>query len=421
VRELLAERNFRLLLAAQFIAQAADGFVQVVLADVLLLDPMAQDTPGRILALTALTLVPYSLVAPFLGVFVDRLARRALLVWTNVARAVLLLTLPLWSAALPGVTELYVGILGLLGLGRLFLTTKGASLPVILHERSLLRGNAVSGGGGMIAALIGGVAGAFVANFTTPHQAFAVAGAFYIGAAVLARGISTTLRHSEPRREPIGDAFARIGRELLDGLAAVTARPRAALPLTGIFLLRTAGMLVAFGAILVIRAQFPEIADESNRLLSGGVALAATGAGAFAAVATAPLLGTRLNKPWLILLGFAISGAGIIALGGIQSVVALSVLTFIGGYGGSLTKVATDAQVQEAMPDTYRGRAFALYDILYNVASVAAAGIIVGFAGSSLRTVLVLCGVATLGIAGILAGAMRRAGMLERVAARPAF
>ena len=58
--ELLAERDFRLLLGAQCIAQMADGLAQVAFAEEIVLDP--QGTPTRTLALFALTLLPYSLL-----------------------------------------------------------------------------------------------------------------------------------------------------------------------------------------------------------------------------------------------------------------------------------------------------------------------------------------------------------------------
>ncbi len=81
--ELLGERDFRLLLGAQGIAQMADGFAQAVFAEEIVLDP--QGTPTRTLALFALTLLPYSLLGPFTGVLVDRWRRRSILVWTNAA------------------------------------------------------------------------------------------------------------------------------------------------------------------------------------------------------------------------------------------------------------------------------------------------------------------------------------------------
>ena len=156
------QADLRLLLGGQWLAQAGDGLAQAAFADALILEPLGAGTPQRILSLFALTLLPYSGVAPFLGVFVDRWPRRGLLTWTSVARAVLLLSLPVWTDRVPGDTSLYVAVLALLGLGRLFLTTKGACLPYVLHEHHLLRGNAISSGGGMIAALVGGIVGVWI-------------------------------------------------------------------------------------------------------------------------------------------------------------------------------------------------------------------------------------------------------------------
>ena len=58
IRVLLAERDFRVLLGAQGLAQAADGLAQAALTVRLVLEPLQSGTPGRILALFALTLLP---------------------------------------------------------------------------------------------------------------------------------------------------------------------------------------------------------------------------------------------------------------------------------------------------------------------------------------------------------------------------
>ena len=132
-RAILGDADARRLLLAQFLGQAADGFAQAVFAFVIVLEPLAEGTPKKILQLFALTLVPYSLISPFLGVLVDRWSRRAVMIWTNVARAALLLTLPGWARLFPGDFGLYASLLALLALGRLFLTAKGAALPLVLH------------------------------------------------------------------------------------------------------------------------------------------------------------------------------------------------------------------------------------------------------------------------------------------------
>ena len=411
MRDLLAEQDYRRLLGAQFLGQGADGIAQAVLATVLVLDPLQESTPERILALFSLTLLPYSLVSPFLGVFVDRWNRQKLLVWTNLLRCLLMVTLPLWSYALPGDSALLAGVLGLLGLGRLFSTTKGATIPVVLHEHHLLLGNNLSSVGGTLSALAGGGLGLWLGSFLDADIALVGVSLVYLGAALTAGRIRTNLSHVRSQVEGLGEAVGRVASELLEGLVEVGRRPGAAIPLVAIFLLRMLAMVVVVGALLMIKARF------EGQAATSGLALGAFGVGAFAASLSAPALGRRWSKPALILIGFLVSAAGITLLGGIAKLLALLALMCAAGYGGFLTKVAVDAQVQEALPDIYRGRAFALYDILYNVASVVAALVVLVFESASVRGLLVGTGIANLGFAILLGMGMRAAGMRAAVPA----
>ena len=407
------ERDFVRLLAAQFSGQAADGFAQAVAFEVLVLDPFSQGTPGRVLAIAALTLLPYSIVAPFLGVFVDRWPRRNILSWTNLGRAVLLISFPLWSLLTPGEFELYAAVFLLLGAGRLFLTAKGATLPVVLHEHDLLRGNSISSGGGMVSALLGGVLGVVGAGTIGTAPAFVVAGGIYLFSAAAAARLSDPLDHENPHAHGLKESIAQVARELAEGTKEILSRAPARLALVGIFLLRTIGMIVVIGAILVIKNEFPDAGDRLGRLTSSVLALGAAGLGAFVGAVTAPLLGRKLSEPKLILLGYVISALGISALGGIYEIAAVLALTFIGGYGGFITKVAVDAQLQQALPDEYRGRAFSLYDILYNLATVLAAAAILFSDSLPLRSVLVSTGFITLVLGALLGVTMTRAGLFE--------
>jgi MFS family permease len=264
----------------------------------------------------------------------------------------------------------------------------------------------------MISALAGGVAGVGAVGAFDTDWAFLIAGTIYLIASMMMRRLSEPYLAPHSHVEALGEAVARIAGELVEGLHAVRARVRVLLPLVGIFLLRTIGILVAIGAILVIKQEFPEEADRSGRLGAAALSLGTAGVGAFVGAITAPFLGRRYVKPQLILFGFLVSGAGIIALGGISNIPAVLALTFFGGYGGFITKVAVDAQVQEALPDHYRGRVFALYDVLYNLASVAAAIIMFTFQNVSLRPLLVISGGVAFALAMILGSVMSRAGIL---------
>jgi MFS family permease len=411
IRVLLGQRDFRVLLGAQGLSQAADGVAQAAFTYELVIEPFRQGTPGKILALFVLTLLPYSLLSPFMGVFVDRWPRRGLLIWTNVIRAALLMSLPLWSGFLPGDSGSMATLLVVLALGRLFLTTKGALLPAVLHDKHLLRGNALSAGGGMLAALTGGVIGVLFAgsSLTAPYLA---AGAMYAGAAWISGRLSDPFAHVHARAVRMSQAVRTVFAELLEGLRAIWVRPGARLPLIGIFVVRTIGMFVAIAAIIVIKDIYPSASDDSGKLSSSALALGAAGAGAFSAAVATSLLGGRLNRPQLILSGFIVSGVGIVALGGIIDIYAVLGLTFVGGFGTFLTKVAVDAQVQDALPDDMRGRAFALYDILYNLASVAAGLLMVAFQRVSFRPLLICAGIGTLLVTVVMRSAMRRVGLL---------
>lgn len=263
----------------------------------------------------------------------------------------------------------------------------------------------------MVSALVGGTLGVAALNIGTPRELFAVAGALYALSAITAARLSWVLIQRSERVKAVGHALRGVVTGLREGLAIVWERPRVRLPLIGIFVVRAIGIIVAIVAIIVIRK---ELADHlTDRANASAIALGSAGVGAFVAALTAPFAGRRFDKPRLILLGFLISGFGIVAFGGVISLVAVVALTFVGGYGSFLTKVAVDAQVQEALPDDYRGRAFALYDILYNLASVAAGGVMVLLGNDASRFQMMTAGGVTLVVAGALGVAMRGAGMLE--------
>lgn len=409
MRELLADRDTRLLLGSQWVTQIADGLVQASFANVLILEP--EGTISRILGVSALTLLPYSLIAPFMGVFVDRWRRRNVLIGTSTARVLLLLALSVVARLTSGDVPLYVGLLGLLGLGRLYLTTKGAVLPFVLHEKHLLQGNSLSGGGGMIAALLGGVLGiGAIALFDTANT-FLVGAGLYAFAGSIAARISHPMGHPKRQRESLRGEFLRIWQELTDGMHAIWSRAGARLPLLGVFIVRVAAMVAAITAIIIIKDHFPDSGDRFGRLSSSALALGTAGIGAFVGALVAPRLGRRFSEPALMLLGFVMAGVGILALGGVAEIWAVLMLTFFGGLGGFIAKVAVDSQVQHALPDDFRGRGFAVYDILYNLATVAAAVLLLFSESGSLRAFCAGLGVTILLFALALGHAMKEAGL----------
>src|SRR3954462_13205374 len=88
IRELLARRWFRWLFGTRLVAQCADGVFQSSLAGAVFFDPEHQTDPKQAAAGFVVLLLPYSLVGPFAGVFLDRWSRQRVLVIANIWRSV---------------------------------------------------------------------------------------------------------------------------------------------------------------------------------------------------------------------------------------------------------------------------------------------------------------------------------------------
>jgi len=102
LRAVLAERNFRRLFATRLISQAGDGIFTAGLGAYVFFNATTFPDPGAAAAAFAVLYLPYSLVGPFAGVFIDRWSRRQILVWSALVRSVFVaLTAFLVVIALP--------------------------------------------------------------------------------------------------------------------------------------------------------------------------------------------------------------------------------------------------------------------------------------------------------------------------------
>src|SRR5947209_20625268 len=89
VSALLARPHFPSLYGARVTAQLADGVFQASLASAVFFNPDHQTDPRQAAAGFVILLLPYSLVGPFAGVFLDRWRRQRVLVVANLVRSML--------------------------------------------------------------------------------------------------------------------------------------------------------------------------------------------------------------------------------------------------------------------------------------------------------------------------------------------
>src|ERR1700729_1363274 len=159
LRSVLRERDFRRLFATRLISQTGDGIFTAGLGSHVFFNSTSFPDPASAAAAFAVLYLPYSLIGPFAGVFIDRWSRRQILVWSALLRTLFVAaTAALVASGNLGV-PLYAGVLLVLGVNRFFLSSLSAALPHVVPEDKLVMANAVSPTAGGIMASVGGIVG----------------------------------------------------------------------------------------------------------------------------------------------------------------------------------------------------------------------------------------------------------------------
>jgi hypothetical protein len=379
LRVLLRLRYFRRLLSIRLLSQGADGVYQVALAAYVVFSPEKQTSATAIASAMAVLLLPYSLVGPFAGVLLDRWRRRQVFVYGNLLRAVLAAaTAALMVNRVPD-WLFYVSALCVTAVNRFVLAGLSASLPRVVDTERLVLANSLSPTAGTLAATAGGGL-AFAVRLVASDSDAAVVllGAFlYLCAALTSLSVPPALLGPDRRtaRPHMTAALAGTARELIAAVRHLAAprRRAAAWALAAMTLMR-----FCYGALLVLLLMLCRYAlstspEDGLRLL--GLALALSGAGFFAAAAVTPWSAGRLGPGrWIVVC----SGAATVlepALGLPFATGPLLAAAFVLGLTTQGAKIATDTIVQSSVDDGFRGRIFSVYDVLFNVAFVGAAGV----------------------------------------------
>lgn len=371
--------DFSVLVAMQFLARAGQGVVQGAIGKSIAFggekgfDVSTVPSANYLLKVVLALYVPYTLISPFIGVFIDRFQRRKVVSWTNVLVAAIVAVvagvalLPLGSATTEGnvgaTVALVIGLLAAQGCVRVVLAVKSAAMPDVLVGKDLLQGNGLSQAGGALFQVIG-IGFALGAAVALPAWLVVIAGA---GLLVVSAIVATRMRHAEVaiHETTFAREASQVLRNVWAGIRELAARPPAAVGLTSFQMLR----YQFWGFVLFTFALY------AKNLVEGGdastIALGLSGGGGLLGGA----LGLILAQTWkdrvppirLLLGSMFLLGAGTIVFGAPVSLGGFAALLFVGFFTFFVGKISADTIVQQAMPDDFRGRAFALFDIAYNL------------------------------------------------------
>jgi MFS family permease len=420
IRGLLGRADFRRLLLTRLSSQFGDGVFQAALAGTVLFNPQRAADPLDVAAAFAVLLLPYSLVGPFAGVWLDRWSRRQVLLRANVVRALLVACVA--ALTLGGVQGIafYGAGLAVFSVNRFVLAALSAALPHTVDEPALVSGNALSTTAGAVVTVLGGGIGLGLLELAgsgdPAYAGVTLAAALpYLAAAAVVAGFSHG--HLGP------DSMARSARlsardvavGMVSGARHAWAHRPAAAALSAIGLHRFCYGLLTLMTLLLYRHTFVAGGAFEAGLLGLGVVVGAGAAGTLLAAAATPPVVRRIGKPrWIaVLLGAAGIAQLTIGLVFVPSTVVLGALLI--GFVGQAVKICVDTTLQECVDDDHRGRVFSVYDTLFNVTFVVSLliGAVVLPASGVSRPFVVAVGLLYLTTAALYAEWIRRANAHE--------
>lgn len=377
LRVLLRLHDFRRLLTLRLLSQGADGVYQVALATYVVFSPEKQTSPAAIASAMAVLLLPYSLVGPFAGVLLDRWRRRQVFLYGNLLRVLLSsVTAALMLSHAPD-WLFYASALCVTAVNRFVLSGLSAALPRVVDEERLVMANSVSPTAGTLAATLGGGLAFGVRLIASDSDAAVVliGALLYLCAALASLRMDAELLGPEPEliRSRLGAALVGTVRDLTCAVRHLASRPLAARTLAAMTVMR-----FCYGALLVMvlmLCRYAWSSTESEGLALLGLALGVSGAGFFVAAAVTPAAVGRLGASGWIVLCAGSAAVLELALGLSFEPGPIVVAAFVLGLTTQGAKIATDTVVQSSVDDGFRGRIFSVYDVLFNVSFVGAAGV----------------------------------------------
>jgi MFS family permease len=366
------------LLQVRWTGQLTDGMFQSALASFILFSPERQPDAVKAALAFAVVLLPYSIVGPYVGIFLDRFSRKRVVQLANLFRAfdLLIIAYLIYKGSTGIVLTLFVLIS--FGANRLILAGLSAGLPLLVNKKELVSANALAVTGGTIAVVIGGGLGIALKNILDVSNTgdFAdgvlilISAGGYLLAAIFAARFSKAEIGPQPHEVP--QEIRGFG-EVLQGFNILKKHGDA---LRGIFatgVQRGGITALTLMALLLERNTFNDSADPDAGLRGFAYALAIAGIGIGLGALAGPYGVAKFGRhKWMRI--SMIAPIGFLIFFGVfpNEFMMITTAFFVGGFGQSF-KITSDALVQSKIADEFRGRIFAFYDVAVNGAIVSGA------------------------------------------------
>jgi MFS family permease len=229
-------------------------------------------------------------------------------------------------------------------------------------------GNSVTQVTGTVVTFAGLVLGTQIADFIGDRGLLVIPLVLWPVSALVAVRIKKVLRPAGAARA-LYKELRRVTGDLIRGARRLMATPAALGSITSIALDQFLIGVVTVLSVVVFKEQFKQGVASYGRIVGAG------GVGVIVGTATVGLFEQRLEKPRIIAMAFAVAGIVGLVVAPMITDLTVFVMSFTLGLTYPWRKVPADTIVQDSIPDRYRGRVFALYDLGFSLPRVAAAGL----------------------------------------------
>ena len=361
-------RNFFKWWLAQIISNLGDRIHQLALVGLI-----AERAPGSTMSLAKVflfTILPVFLIQPIAGVWVDRWNRKKTLITCDLARAFLVLGIPLIFMSYSSMIPIYIIVFAVFTFSRFYIPAKMSFIPDLVRKEDLIEANSLVATTGMIAVVVGCAIGGFLIDYGGAKSGFIFDAFTFLVSALLLLSIKILPKPRTANIPSFIQLEKTVWQEIKEGFVYLMKHTEIRFVINMLFIALMAAGAVYVVLIIFIQKSFNSITRDLGILAIGlavGLFLGAVGYGKWGKkFAPSKTIFACLTAGGLVLTIFAL-----IVYFDPNFLAAMALSVIIGIVIGPIF-IAANSIVHAVSDEKMRGKVFSALEVVIHFAFLAA-------------------------------------------------
>ncbi|HEX9764701.1 MAG TPA: MFS transporter [Candidatus Acidoferrales bacterium] len=356
--QVLRNRQFFVLWVAQLISNFGDWLALLALFSLVAF--RWKGTPYEVSGIFIAFALPWALLGPVAGVFVDRWDLKRTMIASDVVRGLLVLLL----AFATDVYQVYAVVFALGTVSAFFVPAQNAVIPLLVRREELLVANSINAQTLQLNKIVGPAAAGFLVAAAGEVACFYLDSVSFVLSAALLSLITARRPPSET-----GRGVAAVLAELRQGLSFLSQHPA-----VRFVVLAMVAALVAIGAFDALAAIYVrDVLAAESRVF--GFIISLIGVGSILGSLVIGRFGQRWSRVLLVVLGIGALGAGVALLALTNTTAVALLISFFLGFGAVGVLVPAQTLIQEETPQALLGRVSSTSWAMLTVAQLVGVGL----------------------------------------------